>query len=105
MNSRDTLQKLTEILVIDAAKQSKRTLGQVAFEADRENAMRGKMRVLIPTWSELPKMMQENWEVMALRIAEAIVKEMPEALQDLSRDVIEIESREETKCLPLLTSS
>ena len=68
----------------------KRTLNQVAFEADRENARHANMPLYFPTWEELPDQQKANWEIMAKRIAIALATECAEEVKALLSPTIEV---------------
>lgn len=79
----------------------KKTLGQVAMEADRQNVI-GDPRMVkmkyfdrgghVPTWMELTPYAQDQWERFALSIARAIVNQFPEEIRQM-REVVEVEQK------------
>jgi hypothetical protein len=74
----------------------KKTIGQVAMEADRDNVLSDPRMVKVkyfaggghvPTWDELTPYQQNQWERFALKIAKALIGEFSEEFLKQAREV------------------
>lgn len=74
------------------SSESSRTLGQIAFEADRENAIRENQGVerLIPTWQDASPSVKRNWELLAARIATALARDAGNEIKAMRGEVVDV---------------